>query len=117
MRHIIPCKIECVKDDDYLCAIITLRKEFAIELLLLLDALKYDRIRKFACNDKKCSAIFSLALDGEMQIYISGLIQENLLCTQTDLLRCCCIDCVFENYDFPHVDYEFEKVDLTIGFC
>ena len=116
MKRIISCEIDYVTDNGCSCVIISFCKGYAMQFLLLLDALKYNRIGKIECNGTDKRASFSQAQDDGVKICIPGLIQEEMSSTQADLLRCCCIDCALGNYAFPHVDFEFGKVDLTIIF-
>lgn len=112
----ISAAIEELTGEGYQCVMVSFPKDEALQILGRFAGLCIDRYKTLEIRDKNAKLIIS---KGEMKIMYLGrgfTAETNLTQDILDLILGCCYDQVFAMYDDPHVDFEFERFDLTIGW-
>ena len=105
-----------LNDENYRCVMVSFPKDNVIQILGQFVGLHTDRFRTLEIRDKNAELIIS---KGKMKIEYSGrgfTAETKLTQDALDLIMGCCYDQAFSMYDAPHVDFEFEDFDLTIGW-
>ncbi len=116
MSICISAKMEELTLEDYRCASVSFPKDDALQILGRFAGLRIDRYKTLEIWDKNVKLIISKA---KMKIEYFGRefsAESKLTEDDLDLILGCCYDQAFAMYDAPHVDFEFEDFDLTIGW-
>lgn len=108
--------MEELNEGKYRCVMVSFPKDDVFQIMGQFVGLCIGRTKTLVIRDKKAQLTIS---KGKMMITYSGLgftAQTKLTQDALDLIMDCCYDQAFAMYDAPHVDFEFEDFDLTIGW-
>lgn len=108
--------LEELNEEKYRCVMVSFPKDNVFQILGQFAGMHTDRFRTLEIRDQNAELIIS---KGKMKIEYSGRgfhVQTRLTQDVLDLILGCCYDQAFAMYDAPHVDFEFEDFDLTIGW-
>lgn len=110
-------KIELLSDDIEQAVILTLQREDAAVFLAFLTGLELQKQKSFRVVSGKDEAVFSG--ETEIQCRVSCDVKTEAFVfspTQTEVIKCCCLDALLQTYEKPHVDFGFDQRSICIGF-
>lgn len=119
MKRLLCCNITVMDDDAHRCIFLNFKKQFVERFLIMLDALELGRLGVLLlCDCDSCDNCVEVSYteSGLSLELLTPNMQLMLSHEQLQLIKCVCIDSIFENYDSPHVDFECGDCDLTISF-
>jgi len=105
-----------LNDENYRCVMVSFPKDNVFQILGQFVGLCIGRTKTLEIRDKDAKLIIT---KGEMKImYLGRAFSAETKLTQDALnvMLGCCYDQAFTMYDAPHVDFEFENFDLTLGW-
>ena len=110
-------RIEAIRDKFESCFILTMERENAALFLAYLDGLELQRISAFRVSSDTGFALLSGTAEVACHLECCE-VSIDLVFTpnQIELIKCCCLDALFNFYPNPHIDLNNKDVSVCIAF-
>lgn len=114
MSYSIDATIEKMSDRSCDSMIVTFPEETVWKLLGFITGLQVHRMKAFVIRG--ASAEITVSSDAISIQLPDRRIEKRLTQDMYESFVCCCFDKAFDVYPEPHVDLEFDDLDVTFGW-